>query len=152
MLAIARISKSASSRVFHPDGGVTGCLHQIPDKAESLSIRFATVSCRNSRNGASVENPGKLSTASKFTLLQRLALSRPGTLTGTPNRNYDHASTERSTNSLVSRILFWGSALPRFFKGRVFSGSISKCINVDNAISQATSGANIFLPFILHSI
>lgn len=60
MLAIARVSKSASSRVFHPDGGVTGCLHQIPDKAESLSIRFATASCRSSRNGASVGNPGKL--------------------------------------------------------------------------------------------
>lgn len=66
--------------------------------------------------GVRRKSRGNFSTASKFTLPQRLALSRPGTLTGTPNRNYDHASTERSTNSLVSRILFWGALCREFSK------------------------------------
>lgn len=59
----SRSLESASRQaqvVFHPDGGRSDCcLHQILNKTESLSIRSATASCRSSRNGAFVGNPGE---------------------------------------------------------------------------------------------
>lgn len=85
------------------------------------------------------------STASKFTLPERLALS--------PDRGDIDWNTKQKLRPCVSRAFneftcqpnsFLKSALPGISKGHVVSGSISRRINVDNAISQATSGANIF--------
>lgn len=129
-------------------GGVTAVCIGFSTKRSLFLFDPRTASCRSSRNGASVGNPGEtFRQLQKFTLPQRLSRflsTRGGTLTGTPNRNYDRASTERSANSLVSRILFWRTLCREFSKVTSVSGPVSSRINVDNAISRATSGAHIF--------
>lgn len=124
--AIATVSKSGELKSF-PSGRRARrsdcCLHQVLDRAKSLSIRSATASCRSSRNGASVGNPGETfrqPRSSRCLGASRLLPTGGGTLTGTPNRNYDHVSAERSTNSLVSRILFWRALCREFPKVTLF--------------------------------
>jgi len=146
MLAIARVSKSASSRVFHPDGAAEWLLSASDSlrKAESLSIRSATASCRSSWDGHPKEIPEKLFDSFKVHVASAPHAFSTGDIDWNTKQKLQPCVNWAFNEFTCQPNSFLESALPRTFKGHVFSSSISRHINVDNAISQATSSANIF--------